>query len=1042
MKKKILFILVLTCLFLSSVFSYSGIYSGEKNLKVLKTTYFDIIYPPSCDKTASLLYENADKIYKEVTAQYGKEPSFTLPIVITPTVDTYNAFYTPAPFNRIVLYDTSSSVLDDLSSSFSESFLSTFRHELTHAVTYNLKYGFWDGFSSIFGDVMVPGYFFVTSGMAEGAAVASESLSGEGRLNNEYAKHFVKQAKIENKFPSFYEVQGSSNTSIVSNYYYFNGAFHEYLQNKYGLLKYAEFWEYVVNLKRPGISWSFDKVYGVSIREAWKDFINTYPLPENIETNVLKEGISKDFFNQTNITYSKENNRGERYSSLFSTDKGIYFTEDFPLYKNSKKLLFVDKEDLLDNDNKIKTTTIFTKQLLEGVIPSRDGRFIACSCLSNIESNMSNIVEIYDTENKSFFKVDVDGFKNASIVQKDNDYYIVGHTYNSPSQKLVIKKLILENNKIKDIEDIYSEDIEFNTFISSFTSLGNGLFSYIKKDKFTYSIVIKDVNGMNYGEYQLPKGIEIRELSYGNNKLFFSYVKENSMPRFAFLDLEKCEFFFSTVDLSGGVFNPILLNEDDKNTLIAYKGIFYDEDRLLLLDKDSSVLKEGEKLVVTKTENKVKQNKEEVLDIHPFNPTSSSLNITPTLNIKKEIDKEHEEFSNLSKIEEDYKWYKNIYRGVIIPFSIYQSSTFGEGLGLSSISQNLPYGITYATSNPWSTGTDDLLIASMGYSHLSNSFGIDINLNKGMGTSLFFYNVDVKNEFDRNGWKQSGLKLDLGSAFSFGKTSSFSVQNNLSILGGRSNIDTKNINALNLLSFWDSSNFEISSGIRSSNAFNVSDIINVSYSNVHKTGSGLFEKSGIKVGLGAGFIYDSVQGHQAVLSSDITYYIPRLIPISQKKGLTYNLPLILDLSILPLVPDYGLTRATFKNAGYGVIEGNIHAVLFAWDIQNVIPYVESIYWQKSYLTFGYDFSITSYKGTKSGFQPLYLVEYLSNLSNGESLYLDSLYMQLTLDITPNIGVLANSNTMIKMFARFSYPLHEVKGIEEKFKFSFGINTTF
>ena len=154
-----------------NVFGLSGNLAGEKDLKIIKTKWLDIIYPESCEESAAILQENGDKIFIEVTGQYGLEPDFRIPVVITSSVDLYNAFYTPAPYNRIVLFDTSTQTLDDLSSSFSQNLLSTFRHELTHGVTYNMKNGFWKGFSNIFGDVMVPGSLIVTSGMAEGAAV-------------------------------------------------------------------------------------------------------------------------------------------------------------------------------------------------------------------------------------------------------------------------------------------------------------------------------------------------------------------------------------------------------------------------------------------------------------------------------------------------------------------------------------------------------------------------------------------------------------------------------------------------------------------------------------------------------------------------------------------------------------------------------------------------------------------------------------------------------------------------------------------------------
>ena len=132
-------VLLLLC---AKLFAYSGMLSGEKNLLVTKTKWFDIIYPKRCELSAGILYEKADSVYDEVTAQYGLTPSFRMPVVITPAVDQFNAFWTAVPYNHIAIYDTGVSGSNELAV-FSETLLSTFRHELTHAVTYNMKDDAW-----------------------------------------------------------------------------------------------------------------------------------------------------------------------------------------------------------------------------------------------------------------------------------------------------------------------------------------------------------------------------------------------------------------------------------------------------------------------------------------------------------------------------------------------------------------------------------------------------------------------------------------------------------------------------------------------------------------------------------------------------------------------------------------------------------------------------------------------------------------------------------------------------------------------------------
>lgn len=75
--KKSLFIL-LFCL------CFSAWAKNNNSLYVVQTKWFEIIYPQKCKKSVQILYENADRIYEEVTNQYGLQPSFKMPIQVLP----------------------------------------------------------------------------------------------------------------------------------------------------------------------------------------------------------------------------------------------------------------------------------------------------------------------------------------------------------------------------------------------------------------------------------------------------------------------------------------------------------------------------------------------------------------------------------------------------------------------------------------------------------------------------------------------------------------------------------------------------------------------------------------------------------------------------------------------------------------------------------------------------------------------------------------------------------------------------------------------
>ena len=191
MKKRLSSILLFLICF--NIFSHSGIMSGQKNIKINKTKYFDIIYSENSVQTAKILYEKADSIYEELAEKFCLENKFRLPVVISAAQDDFNAYFSCGPFNHIVIFDT---VCTTSLAVFSEETLNTFRHELVHAITYNLRNDFWFGFDKIFGDVYNPALLTITQAWAEGATVSLESDKNEGRLNSEYALQNLKQAKI------------------------------------------------------------------------------------------------------------------------------------------------------------------------------------------------------------------------------------------------------------------------------------------------------------------------------------------------------------------------------------------------------------------------------------------------------------------------------------------------------------------------------------------------------------------------------------------------------------------------------------------------------------------------------------------------------------------------------------------------------------------------------------------------------------------------------------------------------------------------------
>ena len=129
--KKIFSIIVITLMALSL---YAGNVKG-KQTKVLKTQWFDIIYRDGSERTVQILKDNLDDIFEDVNRQFGIEkPYFRMPVVVVQDCEQFNAYFTFAPYNHIVLYDTAAPASLKV---FSETIVSTLRHEITHAVSMN-----------------------------------------------------------------------------------------------------------------------------------------------------------------------------------------------------------------------------------------------------------------------------------------------------------------------------------------------------------------------------------------------------------------------------------------------------------------------------------------------------------------------------------------------------------------------------------------------------------------------------------------------------------------------------------------------------------------------------------------------------------------------------------------------------------------------------------------------------------------------------------------------------------------------------------------
>lgn len=1016
MKKKI-FALCSIFVFCFQLFAATGSLAGEKDLRVVKTKWFDIIYPQKCELSAELLYTNADRIYDEVADQYGMTPQFRMPLVITPAVECLNAYYNPIPYNHIVLYDTSFLGVEELAV-FSDGILSVFRHELTHAVTLNMRNGFWNAIGKTFGDIANIGLGMISTGFLEGATVTSESASGEGRLNDEYAKHPVKQAKIEGEFPGYYDVQGASELSPGGAPYYFNGAFHLWLQQMYGMEKYAKFWYKMVNVQSLGVTNAFKKVYGFKLKTAWKMFEESYEVP-NVPSNPVAAGQVDDFFEKNAAEYSRLNDAGALYSSLTSSEKRIVWIDSY-----GKRVLFVDRENL--GNEKIKPKKLFNLYGAYDAKLSKDGNMLAVSCFSDSALEVKAVVQIYNFETKQLFKVKENGLKDAAILSKDGEYYLVASKFETPYNSVKIYKIEFEKNRIRGLSLVSEKTLPLNVMEVNFVDFADGTFAYVQQDELSFSICVCDFDFNLIYKYDAPEErMVIRSLSGDGDNLLFSWAKKGTLPRFGILETDSGKMQLSSADVSGGVFSPVAFGGE-----VVYVGNFFHQNRLFRFSLDGTM---GTALDVPQ----VIQNNANKGD-NGDSPRSSTAS------------RDNGDSPRCSLDSVKFNPLKYFTKGIFIPVSLYSTEYFGCNTSYTNETASSILGATYITANPWTDGTNDLYQLTAGYNLFNSSFGIEFTANQNADTSMLQTTTDVKTEFDQHGWKQSGLTFTLGSRIQIGKISEIKLQNQAKANIGRQD---KRDYDVQLMDMYDFTRYPELLGccaaVNKTVYYALNDVITIGYDNIHKTGPGRYEYAGIYAGFALGYWYDASIEERPVEFSNgfntafsFTGYIPRLLPFESEFRYTTNQPTKINLDLLPSTTIYGNTKPVTGDLGVSLFDVETETVLFGYNFQETLPFFTGLFINNLYISYGYAGSLAvllSY--TKTGWQLLNLPYYMNCLTNGNVCYLDSIYLKASVEFTPNIGRLANSGLKMNLYGQLNCGIH-CSHSYEMFNFQCGFQSSF
>lgn len=368
--------------------------------QVLKTEYFDIIYPAQSERTARILAERVDAIYESIAADFETDAWMHIPVVISPTTQQANAYYSSEPYNRIVILDTPSDTTSYATDA--ESIVNTFYHELVHAVTANIHKYSKDNKSFFLGDAYsLP--FLINSKLffIEGATVSRESAAGEGRINSGETMSILIQSKLDDAFPSWRDITGPRDIYPKATVAYnFGGAFNWWLQTEYGMQRYADFWKECS--EGVGFTRIFKKTYGITLDEAWELFSQTVPVPE-VEDDDIREDIETYGFFKP-VAYRP----GDSNGIVYGKNNGSI------VYRTIKDDGTISRSSLLDSLTGNEKELFASNSLPNQLAFSSDGRYLAVSGLLT-GSTSAYSVRIYDMESGRFTGAEIPYSRNAVI---------------------------------------------------------------------------------------------------------------------------------------------------------------------------------------------------------------------------------------------------------------------------------------------------------------------------------------------------------------------------------------------------------------------------------------------------------------------------------------------------------------------------------------------------------------------------------------------------------------------------------------------------
>ena len=746
-------LMLLFFLSVSEAFSAGGVLAGSSSpLHVIRTEYFDIIFPEESRDCASKIEAVCDDYYVQICSLLETEPYQRFPVTITHSVESMNAYYSAIPYNRIVLFDTLPEKSLDM---YEQTIQSVFYHELTHAVTYNIKAAPLRTLS-FFTDCLNPAWLTVTTFWAEGATVSFESKGRGGRLNDPFATQIVSQSVIERNFPSWRDVTGARDTYPGgTDGYMFGSMFAAYLQETYGMNKYADFWKNAGSTLTPAfIAGVFERTYGRSITSVWKEFEKTL----RVESMTKKADLM-----------SHKNSRVTTFDAFFGDNemKIAYFDTA----SSSLRLETFGADGKLKKNRKLLAITGITR-----VSFSPDGKKLALSRIISRENSKSVTAE-YDLVKKKYCEHRETGRRDAYYWSHDGKCELAGIVMDEVKEELFFSPIGIDDElKAMVVKDGLKWKIRF---LDAEKTLAEYDFSELPalSESFDRSrnLIIHNLHNIHSDGSQILLSFTWAELGMGGKMLSRAGIlridrsawkadvllqKENSFAGLieAIPSLKVSEFFRDETDSTE--------SSEEKNCTFFIVAAEYDKNplyRVEFKESDFERISLAAKMSVDDKNNSEAGNKS-----HDELSGSSASGISgESPSAEEESLKTHQALSY-----NPFRYYRH---GIILPLSMI--GVYNHELKQDSTAY---WGASFISTNPWGDRRIDF---SAGYDSSYKDGGMKLEISG--GDDSMKYSLGGTCIFDKEGFMQNYDAFLFEKILWRGKVASFSAGTEDSFLYGR-----------------------------------------------------------------------------------------------------------------------------------------------------------------------------------------------------------------------------------------------------------------